>query len=319
MRSNFVFSVVVLFIVSAQVGLGQTRPTTRAGRPDPAGWISTGPASPVAPGAKLQRLASGFAFTEGPTSDEKGNIFFIDQPNDRIMEWSAAGKLTTWMQPSGHSNGMCFDSSGNLISCADEMSQLWSIAPDKKVTVLVKDYNGKFLNGPNDVWIRPDGGMYLTDPFYRRDWWKQRGKAMQQDAQGVYYLPPDRKTLTRVIDDFQQPNGIIGTPDGRTLYVSDIRGGKTFSYTPQPDGSLSDKKLFCNIGSDGMTIDSDGNVYTSSKGALEISDKTGKLIDKIPVPAANCCFGGADGHLLFITARTEIYGIQMTTHRVGPQ
>ena len=129
-------------------------------------WSSTNPASPVATGAKLQRLAGGFAFTEGPTSDEKGNIFFIDQPNDRIMEWSAAGVLSTWMQPSGHSNGMCFDSQGNLISCADEMSQLWSIAPDKTVTILIKDYHGKFLNGPNDVWIRPDGGMFLTDPFY---------------------------------------------------------------------------------------------------------------------------------------------------------
>lgn len=273
----------------------------------------------MAAGAKLVRLAGGFAFTEGPTSDEKGNIFFIDQPNDRIMEWSAGGVLSTWMQPSGYSNGMSFDSQGNLISCADEMSQLWSIAPDKTVTVLVKDYRGKFLNGPNDVWIRPDGGMYLTDPFYRRDWWKERGSKMEQDVQGVYFLGPDHKTLTRVIDDFQQPNGIIGTPDGKIVYVSDIRGGKTFSYTIQADGSLKDKKLFCNLGSDGMTIDSDGNIYTSARGALQISDKEGKLIERIPVHAANCCFGGPDGHLLFITARTEIYGLQMRTHRVGPQ
>src|SRR5271165_3439826 len=155
------------------VGFCQTRPmttpTTRPARPSPAGWTSSNPASPVAPGAKLQKLADGFAFTEGPTSDEKGNIFFIDQPNDRIMLWSVGGsadnRLSTWMQPSGHSNGMSSDPQGNLISCADEMSELWSITPDKKVTVLVKDYQGKFLNGPNDVWIRPDGGMYLTDPF----------------------------------------------------------------------------------------------------------------------------------------------------------
>jgi gluconolactonase len=270
-------------------------------------------------GAKLQKLAGGFSFTEGPTSDEKGNIFFIDQPNDRIMEWSAAGQLSTWMHPSGHANGMCFDDKGNLIACADEMSQLWSIAPDKTVTVLVKDYHGKFLNGPNDVWIRPDGGMYLTDPFYKRPWWTQRGPAMDQDAQGVYFLSPDHKTLTRVLDDYKQPNGIIGTPDGKTLYVSDIRAGFTYVYAIQPDGTLTDKKLFNHFGSDGMTIDSDGNIYTSSQGALQISDKTGKLIDTLPVQAANCCFGGADGHLLFITARKEIWGLQMKTHRVGPQ
>jgi gluconolactonase len=305
--------------MSVSVAFSQAPPATRPVKRSPVGWFSTNPASPVATGATLQKLADGFAFTEGPTSDDKGNIFFIDQPNDRIMEWSASSVLSTWMQPCGHANGMCFDSAGNLIACADEMSQLWSIAPDKKVTVLVRSFHGKFLNGPNDVWIRPDGGMYLTDPFYRRDWWKTRGTEMQQDTQGVYFLTPDRKALSRVIGDFKKPNGIIGTPDGKTLYVSDIQAGKTFSYSVQPNGSLTDKKLFCPIGSDGMTIDSDGNIYTSSKGALQISDSSGNLIETIPVNAANCCFGGADGRLLFITARTEIYGLEMRTHRVGPQ
>ncbi len=282
-------------------------------------WVSTNPRSPVAPGAKLQRLAGGFLFTEGPTSDEKGNIFFTDQPNDRIMEWTAEQKLLTWMQPCGHSNGMCFDSLGNIISCADELSQLWSISPDKKVDVLVADYQGKYLNGPNDVWVRPDGGMYITDPFYKRDYWQKRGGEMLQDKQAVYFLAPDRKTLTRVLDDYEKPNGIIGTPDGKTLFVSDIRAGHTYSYTINSDGSLGNKKLFCDIGSDGMTIDSDGNIYTSAKGALQITDRNGTLVDTLPVQAANCCFGGADGHLLFITARKEIWGVQMRTHRVGPQ
>ena len=165
------------------------------------------------------------------------------------MEWSAGGVLSLRMQPSGHSNGMSFDSKGNLISCAGEMSQLWSDAPDKTVTVLVKDYHGKFLNGPNDVWIRPDGGMYLTDPFYRaRLVERSAGRKWSRMCKGVYFLGPDHKTLNRVIDDFQQPNGMIGTPNGKIVYVSDIRGGKTFSYTIQDDGSLKDKKLFCNLG-----------------------------------------------------------------------
>ncbi len=297
-----------------------TRPSASPAANSASTWVGTKAESPVVLGAKLQKLADGFAFTEGPTSDEQGNVFFIDQPNDRIMRWSAAGELSTWMHPSGHSNGMCFDAAGNLISCADEKNELWSIAPDKTVTVLITGYKNKLLNGPNDVWIRPDGGMYITDPFYKRDWWpKTRSPGKEQDVEGVYYLAPDHKTLTRVIDDFQKPNGVIGTPDGKILYVSDIRAGKTFSYGINPDGTLADKKLFCNIGSDGMTIDSDGNVYTSSCGALQISDKNGKLIDAIPVNAANVCFGGKDGHLLFITARTEIFGLQMRTHRVGPQ
>ena len=125
----------------------------------------------IAPGAKLEKLAGGFDFTEGPTCDRAGNLFFVDQPNNRIMEWSTDGKLSTFLQPSGHANGMCFDANGNLIACADEHNELWSIAPDKKTTVLIKNFKGKYLNGPNDVWVAPGGAMYITDPFYQRAWW----------------------------------------------------------------------------------------------------------------------------------------------------
>jgi gluconolactonase len=231
------------------------------------------------------------------------------------------GAITQWMHPTGRSNGMCFDSKGNLISCADEKNELWEITPDKKVTVIVKNFKDKLLNGPNDVWIRPDGGMYLTDPLYARQWWQGfRTNASQQPGNYVYFLSPDRKTLTPVITDFNAPNGIIGTPDGKTLYVSDIAGHQTFSYTIQPDGTLTDKKPFAAIGSDGMTIDSDGNVYTTGYNFLTIFDKTGKQLEQIsPIPCANVCFGGKDGHLLFICAGTEVWGLKMRTSRVGPQ
>ena len=142
--------------------------------------------SVIAPGAKLEKLAGNFAFTEGATCDKNGNVFFVDQPNDRIMEWSVDGKLSTFMQPSGHANGMMFDANGNLIACADEHNQLWSIAPDKIVTILVTNYEGKYFNGPNDVWIAPNGAMYLTDPFYRRKWWDHTMMALTN--QPVFYL-----------------------------------------------------------------------------------------------------------------------------------
>ncbi|HXF11227.1 MAG TPA: SMP-30/gluconolactonase/LRE family protein, partial [Desulfuromonadaceae bacterium] len=118
--------------------------------------------SVVAPGAKVQKLAGDFAFTEGPTCDTNGNLFFVDQPNNRIMEWSVDGKLSTFLQPSQYANGMMFDAHGDLIACADQHNQLWSIAPDKTVTVLVTNYQGKYLNGPNDVWAAPNGDFYLT-------------------------------------------------------------------------------------------------------------------------------------------------------------
>ena len=275
--------------------------------------------SPLAPGAALQKLAGGFAFTEGPACDAHGNVFFTDQPNDRILEWSAAGKLSVFLSPCGRSNGLCFDRAGDLWACADEKNQLWRITPAGKVTVIVKDGGGQLLNGPNDVWVRPDGGLYLTDPFYKRDYWK-RGP-MEQPGQYVFFLAPDHKTLTSVATDLTQPNGIIGTPDGKTLYVSDIGAGRTYAYDIQKSGALAGKRLFCSLGSDGMTIDSAGNVYLTGHG-VSVFDKVGQQVAHIPVAedwTGNVCFGGADRRTLFITASKGLYAVRTRTHGVGSQ
>jgi len=272
----------------------------------------------VAPGAKLEKLAGGFAFTEGATCDKNGNVFFVDQPNDRIMEWSADGKLSTFMQPSGYANGMYFDANGNLIACADEHNQLWSIAPDKSVTVLVTNYQGKYMNGPNDVWIATNGAMYITDPFYKRTWWDHTTMALTN--QEVYYLSPDRKNLTRVTDDLNKPNGITGSPDGKNLIVSDIGARQTWRYDIQPDGSLTNKTLICKFGSDGMTIDDQGNLYMSGRG-VTVFDRTGKQIDHIDVPenwVGNLCFSGPDRKTLFIAASTSFYSIQLIHKGANP-
>ena len=265
----------------------------------------------LAPDAKLEKLAGGFAFTEGATCDKSGNVFFVDQPNNTILEWSVDGKLSTFLQPSGYANGMMFDANGNLIACADEHNELWSISPDKKISVLVTNFDGKYLNGPNDVWIAPNGAMYLTDPFYRRTWWDHKMMALTNEE--VFYLSPDRKNLKRVTDDLSKPNGITGTPDGKTLYVSDIRAAQTWRYDIQPDGSLTNKTLFCNLGSDGMTIDNKGNVYLTGHG-VTVFDKTGKQIEHVNVDekwCGNLCFGGKKHKTLFITASTSLYSIQM--------
>ena len=265
----------------------------------------------IAPGAKLEKLSSDFEFTEGPAVDASGNIFFTDQPNDRIMKWSTDGKISTFLQPCGRANGMYFDRKGNLLACADEKNELWSITPSGKITVLVKEYQGKLLNGPNDLWVRPDDGIYFTDPLYKRPYWK-RGP-MEQDGEHVYYISPDRKTLIRVAEDLKQPNGIIGTPNGQKLYVSDIGAGKTYAYEIQKDGRLDHKTLFCELGSDGMTIDNKGNVYLTGKG-VTVFDPSGKKIEHIEIGepwTANVCFGGSDRQTLFMTASKSIYSIRM--------
>src|SRR2546421_12314968 len=126
----------------------------------------------IASGARVEKLAGDFSFTEGPASDAQGNVFFTDQPNDRILEWSIEGKLSTFMQPCGRANGLSFDRKGNLWACADETNALWRISPQKKITVVLTNFQGKLFNGPNDVWIRPDGALYFTDPYYQRPYWK---------------------------------------------------------------------------------------------------------------------------------------------------
>ena len=267
--------------------------------------------NPIAPGATLQKLAGDFAFTEGATCDKNGNVFFTDQPNDRILEWSVDGKLSTFLQPAGRANGMMFDAKGNLIACADEHNQLWAIAPDKTISVLITNFDGKYLNGPNDVWIAPNGGMYLSDPFYKRKWWDHDTMALTNEE--VLYRSPDGKKLAFVTDDLQKPNGITGTPDGKNLYVSDIRAGQTWRYDIQPDGSLTNKTFFCALGSDGMTIDDEGNLYLTGHG-VTIFDKTGKQIGHIDVDekwCGNVSFGGRDHETFFITASTSLYSIQM--------
>jgi gluconolactonase len=272
----------------------------------------------IAPGAKLEKLSNDFLFTEGPTCDAQGNLFFTDQNTNRIMEWSVDGKLSTFMQPSGRANGMCFDGKGNLIACADEKNELWSIAPDKTVKVLIKDFHGKDLNGPNDVWVAPNGGLYITDPFYKRPWWDHT--TMQLDTEQVYYYSADGKTFVKATDDLKKPNGITGTPDGKKLFVSDIGAGRTYSFDIQPDGTLANKKLFCSLGSDGMTIDDQGDLYLTGRG-VTVFDKTGKQIEHIDVHepwTANVCFAGKDHQTLFITASTALYSIRLNVKGANP-
>jgi gluconolactonase len=265
----------------------------------------------IAAGVKVKKLAGGFKFTEGPAVDDEGNVFFTDQPNNRIHKWSVDGKLSVFHEKPGRANGLYFDKKGNLLACADRDNELWSIDMKGRVTVLVKGYKGKKLNGPNDLWEDLKGGIYFTDPFYKRPYWN-RGP-IEQDGQHVYYLYPDRKKLIRVTEDLVTPNGIIGTPDGRKLYVADLGARKTYVYNINTDGTLSGKKLFCSMGSDGMTIDNEGNIYLTGKG-VTVFNSASEKIEHINIDAgwtANVCFGGKDGHTLFITAQKSLFAIRM--------
>ncbi|MDR1646295.1 MAG: SMP-30/gluconolactonase/LRE family protein [Tannerellaceae bacterium] len=267
----------------------------------------------IAPGAKVEKLAEGFSFTEGPAVDNQGNVYFTDQPNNRIHIWSVDGKLSTFHESPGRANGLYFDKQNRLVSCSDQDNEIWRFdATNGSYTVLVTDFNGKKLNGPNDLWIHPNGGIYFTDPLYARNYWT-RSPEMQQEGQYLYYLTPDHKNVKRIDTDFGQPNGIIGSPDGKLLYVADIRARKTYAYDVQPDGSLTNRRLFTSMGSDGMTMDEKGNIYLTGRG-VTVFNPTGEQIGQIPVEAnwtANVCFGGKDMQTLFITASQYLYSLRM--------
>ncbi len=265
----------------------------------------------VAPGAVLKQVSTQFTFTEGPAVDKNGVIYFTDQPNDKIWMYDTAGKLSVFMDKTGRANGLYVDKKGNLIACADEHDELWLISPQKKVTVLLANYKGHRLNGPNDVWLDRKGGIYFTDPYYQRPYWDRQKPDLA--GQNVYYLPNGRREATLVDSTLMQPNGLVGTPDGKYLYVADIRANKTYKYQINGDGSLTNRQLFVNQGSDGMTLDNQGNVYLSGRG-VTVYDPSGKKLGTIPVPSkwvGNLCFGGQDRRTLFVTASESIYTLAM--------
>jgi len=263
----------------------------------------------AAKNAEPEKAGTGYAFTEGPAVAPDGKVYFTDQPNDRIYVWDEKKGVSLWLEGTRRSNGMYFNNQGQLVTCADLYNQLGWFDENKEFHLIHEGYNGKLLNAPNDLWITPNGGIYFSDPYYHRDWWDE-GRGEEQDVRGVYFLSPEGE-ITRVIDDFKQPNGLIGTPDGKTLYVADINDDKIWKYNIQQDGTLANKSFFAPRGSDGMTIDNRGNVYLTS-GKVWVYNPEGELIKEIEVPEkpSNVCFGGKNRDVLFITARTSVYTLK---------
>jgi gluconolactonase len=254
-------------------------------------------------GATLATLAGGLGFCEGPAADASGNIYFSNMTANRILNWSTGGVLSIFRENAGGANGLYFYGA-NLLACEGTNGRVVRISMGGDLTVMTDTYGAKRFNQPNDLWIDPEGGVYFSDPIYGSG-------TVVQDGEHVYYLSADRSTVTRVISDMIRPNGLIGTPDGRTLYVSDHGAGAVWRYTIQPDGSLTGKTLFASVASDGMTIDAEGNVYLTVYAVLAYSPG-GILLEEIAVPErpTNVTFGGADRRSLFITTEAGLYSIR---------
>ncbi len=261
----------------------------------------------VAPGAEVQKLHGDFSFIEGPVADTEGNVFFSDIPESKIYTWSTDGKLSLFRENSGGSNGLMFDKDGNLFACEGTVQRVTSMAPDGTISVVAEMYEGKRLNSPNDLLFDVKGGFYFTDPRYQFF-----THEIEQDGEHVYYVSADRKSITRVTDDVDKPNGIMGSLDGKKLYVAST-AGKIFVFDIKGDATLKNKKVFADQGSDGMTMDERGNVYLTWVAGVTIFAPDGTKLENITVPEmpANCGFGGKNMSTLFMTARTGLYSIEM--------
>jgi gluconolactonase len=261
----------------------------------------------IASGAQVEKAAGGFQFTEGPAADQAGNVFFSDIRQTTIFKWSLDGKVTVFRDKLPGCNGLMFDAQGQLIVCQTGAGRaLAALALDGTETILVTAFEGKRLNSPNDLWIDARGGIYFSDPRYgNRD-------NMELPGEYVFYLSPDRAKLTAVATDLRRPNGVIGSRDGKVLYIADPADKKTWAYDIQPDGSLAHQRLFAPGSADGMGVDQHGNIYLVTT-TVEIWSPAGVLLEKISVPEkpTNVTWGGADRKTLFITAQTGLYTLRM--------
>jgi gluconolactonase len=256
-----------------------------------------------------------FKFTEGPSADSEGNVYFTDQPNDKIYVWDwKTNAVTEFMNKTGRANGTYFDKENRLLTCSDEKGEIWRISKDRSHEVLMQGFKGKRLNGPNDLWQDYFGGIYFTDPLYKRDYWTDFKEEIPE--KNLYYRFKNGEVIK--IETFKAPNGIIGSIKQKKLYVSDIDGKKTYVYDILGEGKLSEKKLFCEMGSDGMTLDEHGNLYLTGDGITVFNTK-GEKIKHINIPeewTGNVTFGGEKGNILFITASKSVYTVKTNTKRM---
>lgn len=276
---------------------------------EPAAIPGLGPTGPVT------KAHSGFDFTEGPASDSAGNVYFTDIPNERIHKIDTTGKLSVFREKSGHANGLMLNAKGEIVACEMD-GQVVAFGDNDGRRVLVGKHDGKRFNAPNDLVLDQAGGIYFTDPAFRAPMPLPQGKT------AVYYAAADG-TVTRLIDDLPNPNGVILSPDEKTLYVIPSGQKQMMAYSVEVPGKIGKGKVFCELeqekpdgngGGDGLTVDEKGNLYITSGLGLQVFDPSGKKLGIIAIPEkpANVAFGGKGNKTLYVTARTSVYTVPMS-------
>lgn len=271
----------------------------------------------VFPDSRVTRIASGMQFTEGPVWIlREQRLVWSDIPNSLQMQWTQAKGVEAYRKVAA-SNGNLLDLDGNLLTCQHAGRNLIRTDPDGKITVLVDRYDGKKLNSPNDLAIHSDGTIWFTDPTYGL-----KEEPSEIGSNNVYRFNPESKELHAVCSDFDMPNGIAFSHDEKRVFISDTGRIGTIRVfdIPKSGASLTQPIFEIDIRCDGMCVDSEGNLYTTSQGGVHVFAPDGSKLGLIPVAEqpANVCFGGADFQTLFITARSSVYSIPLRVSGARP-
>ena len=275
--------------------------------------------------AEVERLGTGFTFTEGPVWNKEGGfLLFSDMPADTRRRWDEQGGITEVAKPSNKGNGLTYDAEGRLLVCEHSTSSVVRMAPDGTGAdreVLASHYQGKELNSPNDVIVKSDGSIYFSDPWYGRMpvFGVEREKDL--DFQGVYRLPPGGGEPELLVDDFEQPNGLCFSPDESLLYINDTPRAHIRVFDVNDDGSIANGRMFFeNVGTgvieegipDGMKCDERGNIWVTGPGGVWVISAEGEHLGVIEVPenTGNLTWGGDDWTELYIPSSTSLYRVR---------
>lgn len=274
--------------------------------------------------ATVDRVFSGIVFGEGPVWDaRKGCLFWVEIVGDGIWKWTPGKGAEPLMKPAGHPDGMTIDREGRLVVAGWASRSVWRIEPDGSTTTLVTHYQGTKINTPNDIVVKSDGAIYWTDPSgaMSNPGMAGHGDDIQRylDYHGVFRLSPDGSTVTLVVDDTTYPNGLCFSPDESVLYVNDSREGTIRAFDVNPDGTVSNARLFYKaVGKepgnpDGMKCDAEGNVYVTGPGGIHVVDPRGNLLGRLKMPEhmTNFAWGDADWRTLYLTGLRAVWRVRL--------
>ena len=278
--------------------------------------LADDPIPGIGPVGDIEVVAADLQFTEGPTIDGEGNLYFTDIPADRIHRWTEADGLSVFLEPAGHANGLMWTAGSGLRACQMDGKLVGIDIKTREVTTLAEQFEGARFNAPNDLVVDRSGGTYFTDPLYRAP------MPLPQGMMSVYYVSAAGE-VSRVVDDMPAPNGILLSPDEKTLYVIPSQDSKVMCYPVLEPGKLGEGEVFCEIqqtedsngkqGGDGAAIDTKGNLYFTTALGIQVFTPAADYLGAIAFPEhpANVTFGGSDFKTLIVTARTSVYRVRM--------